>query len=142
MGLDDLAQLTIRSAGRLLRTRKLSPVELTKAHLMRVERLQPVLRAFITVTADLALRQARKAEAEITHGSYRGPLHGIPVTLKDVYYTKGIRTTAGSRILKDFVPQNDATAAERLSKAGTALLGKTNLHEFACGATTDNPHYG
>src|SRR5262245_5699307 len=105
-GLDDL---TITAAARLIKARKLSPVELTRASLERIAQLQPTLNAFITVTADLALRQARRAEREIAKGAYRGPLHGIPISLKDLYCTKGVRTTAGSCILKDFVPQRDAT---------------------------------
>jgi aspartyl-tRNA(Asn)/glutamyl-tRNA(Gln) amidotransferase subunit A len=139
---DELTGLTIAGAGRLLRTRALSPVELTEACLARIGRLDPVLRAFITVTGDLARRQARRAEREIARGRWRGPLHGIPVTLKDLYWTAGIRTTGGSRILADFVPSANATATERLHGAGAVLLGKTNLHEFAAGVTTDNPHWG
>ena len=139
---DELGSLTIASAGRLLRTRVLSPVELTEACLARIARLDPALRAFITVTADLARRQARAAERELARGRRRGPLHGIPITLKDLYWTKGIRTTAGSRVLADFVPDTDAVATARLAEAGAVLLGKTNLHEFAAGVTNDNPHWG
>jgi aspartyl-tRNA(Asn)/glutamyl-tRNA(Gln) amidotransferase subunit A len=139
---DELSSLTIVSAGRLLRTRALSPVELTEAYLARIARLDPTLRAFITVTADLARQQARRAERELTRRKWRGPLHGIPLTLKDLYCTAGVRTTAGSRILADFVPAASATATERLLASGAVLLGKTNLHEFAAGVTTDNPHWG
>ena len=139
---DELGSLTIASAGRLLRTRALSPVELTEAYLARIARLDPTLRAFITVTGDLARQQARRAERELARGRRRGPLHGIPITLKDLYWTAGIRTTAGSRVLADFVPDSDSTATERLSAAGAVLLGKTNLHEFAAGVTNDNPHWG
>jgi aspartyl-tRNA(Asn)/glutamyl-tRNA(Gln) amidotransferase subunit A len=139
---DELTGLTIATAGRLLRSRKLSPVELTEAYLARIRRLEPTLRAFITVTEALALEQARRAERELARGRSRGPLHGIPLSLKDLYCTAGIRTTAGSRILKDFVPDEDAAATERLRDAGGILLGKTNLHEFAAGVTTDNPHFG
>jgi aspartyl-tRNA(Asn)/glutamyl-tRNA(Gln) amidotransferase subunit A len=139
---DELCSLTIASAGRLLRTRALSPVELTEAYLARIERLDPTLRAFITVTGDLARHQARRAERELSRRKWRGPLHGIPLSLKDLYWTAGIRTTAGSRILADFVPRTDSTATERLNAAGAILLGKTNLHEFAAGITTDNPHWG
>jgi aspartyl-tRNA(Asn)/glutamyl-tRNA(Gln) amidotransferase subunit A len=139
---DELTSLTIASAGRLLRTRALSPVELTEAYLARIARLDPTLRAFITVTGDLARQQARRAERELARRQRRGPLHGIPFTLKDLYWTAGVRTTAGSRILADFVPATSATATERLLAAGAVLLGKTNLHEFAAGVTTDNPHWG
>ena len=139
---DELSSLTIASAGRLLRTRALSPVELTEAYLARIARLDPTLRAFITVTGDLARQQARRAERELARRKWRGPLHGIPLTLKDLYWTAGVRTTAGSRILADFVPAASATATERLLASGAVLLGKTNLHEFAAGVTTDNPHWG
>ena len=122
----DLDRLTIASAGRLIRNGRLSPVELTEATLARIERLQPRLNAFITVTADLARQQARQAEAEIQAGHWRGPLHGVPVSLKDLYCTEGIATTAGSTILKDFVPDFDAPATARLREAGAVLVGKAN----------------
>lgn len=139
---EELDGLTIARAGRLIRERRLSPVELTEATLARIARLQPRLNAFITVTADLARAQARQAEAEIADGGWRGPLHGVPVSLKDLYFTKGIPTTAGSTILKDFVPDLDAPATERLRRAGAVLVGKANMHEWACGVTNDNPFFG
>ncbi len=142
MRAEELTGLTVTRAARLLRARKISAVELTRAALERIQALDGTLKAFITVTADLALAQARRADREIAKGAYRGPLHGIPLSLKDIYSTKGIRTTAGSRILADFVPDTDATATARLAAAGAVLLGKTNLHEFAAGVTTDNPHFG
>ncbi len=138
----DLDGLTVAGAARLLRRRKLSPVELTEATLARIERLQPRLNAFITITADLARRQARQAEAEILAGDWRGPLHGIPINLKDLYCTKGIRTTAGSTILAHHVPDFDAPTVARLYEAGAVLAGKSNLHEWACGVTNDNPFFG
>jgi len=144
----DLAFASIEEVARLYRKRKLSPVELTKLMLARIEQLNPKLNAYITVTAELALAQANKAEAELfgPRGRKgrrdRGPLHGIPISLKDNIYTKGIRTTAGSKILKDFIPQHDAQVWTKLQEAGAILLGKTNLHEFAYGVTTNNPHYG
>jgi aspartyl-tRNA(Asn)/glutamyl-tRNA(Gln) amidotransferase subunit A len=144
----DLAFASMEEVARLYRKRKLSPVEVTKLMLARIEQLNPELNAYITVTADLAVAQARKAEAELFaprgrkgHRD-RGPLHGIPISLKDNIYTKGIRTTAGSKILKDFVPLHDAVIWAKLQEAGAILLGKTNLHEFAYGVTTNNPHYG
>ena len=144
----DLAFASIEEIARLFRKRKLSPVELAKLMLDRIERLNPKLNAYITVTLDLALAQAKKAEAELfaprgrkSHRD-RGPLHGIPISLKDNIYTAGVRTTAGSKILANFVPGHDAVVVVKLKEAGAVLLGKTNLHEFAYGATTNNPHYG
>lgn len=144
----DLAFASIEEVGKLFRKRKLSPVELTELMLARIERLNPKLNAYITVTAERALAQAKKTEAELfaPRGRQsrrdRGPLHGIPISLKDNIYTEGVRTTAGSKILKDFIPQRDAPAVLRLKEAGAIILGKTNMHEFAYGVTTNNPHYG
>ncbi|MGE0716111.1 MAG: amidase [Alphaproteobacteria bacterium] len=139
---EQLDGLTVAGAGRAIRAGKLSPVALTEATLARIARLQPRLGAFITVTADLALEQARAAEAEIAAGRWRGPLHGVPISLKDLYCTKGIRTTAGSTILADYVPDFDAPATARLAAAGAVLVGKANMHEWACGVTNDNPFFG
>jgi len=125
-----------------LRARELSPVELTEAYLGRIAVLDGKLRAYITVTADLARARAKTAEAEISAGHWRGPLHGVPVAIKDLLYTKGIRTTGGSKILADFVPDYDATVWKRLAAAGAVLLGKLNLHEFAYGISCTNPHWG
>jgi aspartyl-tRNA(Asn)/glutamyl-tRNA(Gln) amidotransferase subunit A len=145
---NDLAFASIEQVGELFRKRKLSPVELTKLMLARIEQLNPKLNAYLTVTEAFALAQAKKAEAEL-YGPRgrkghrdRGPLHGIPISLKDNIYTKDIRTTAGSKILKDFVPQHDAVIVSQLKEAGAVILGKTNLHEFAYGVTTNNPHFG
>jgi len=144
----DVAFASIEEMGGLFRKRKLSPVEVTKLMLERIERLNPKLNAYLTVTAEQALAQAKKAEAELYaprgrkgHRD-RGPLQGIPISLKDNIYTKDIRTTAGSKILRDFVPQHDAVVVSQLKEAGAVLLGKTNLHEFAYGVTTNNPHFG
>jgi aspartyl-tRNA(Asn)/glutamyl-tRNA(Gln) amidotransferase subunit A len=137
-----LTDLTIAAAARLIKARKLSPVELTAACIEQIERFEPKLHAFITVTPEIARQQAKKAESEIKRGRYRGPLHGIPITLKDLYQTKGVRTTAGSRILTNHVPAEDASSVARLGEAGCVLLGKNNLHEWACGVTTDNPFFG
>ncbi len=138
----ELAYWTIAEAAAQLRGGKLSPVELTQAALLRIEKLNPQLNAFITITVERALRDAKVAERELRRRQYRGLLHGIPITLKDNIWTRGLRTTAGSKILKDFVPVSDAEVAKRLWNAGAVLLGKTNLHEFAYGITTENPHYG
>ncbi|HMD38308.1 MAG TPA: amidase [Candidatus Acidoferrum sp.] len=144
----DLAFSSIKEIARLFRKRKLSPVELTKLLLARIEKLNPQLNAYITVTADQALAQAKKAQSELfaphrrKGHQDRGPLHGIPISLKDNIYTKDIRTTAGSKILKDFIPQQDALVVSQLKNAGAILLGKTNMHEFAYGVTSNSPHYG
>jgi aspartyl-tRNA(Asn)/glutamyl-tRNA(Gln) amidotransferase subunit A len=117
-------------------------VDLVDAALARIERWNPELDAFITVLADSARRQARAAEREIRRGRSRGLLHGIPIALKDNFWTRGIRTTAGAKILSDFVPHKDSDVAALLSRAGAILLGKTNMHEFAYGITGENPHFG
>lgn len=142
MDLQNDEQWTISRVAPLLRKGKISPRELTEAFLGRISRLQPKLNAFITVTGEMARKQARQAEKEIRKGKYRGPLHGIPITLKDLFSTAGIRTTAGSKILRSFIPRGNAAVVDRLYEAGAVLLGKTNLHEFAYGVTTNNPHYG
>ncbi len=144
----NLAFAGIEEIAALFRKRKLSPVELTKLILGRIDQLNPKLNAYITVTHDLALARAKKAEVELFAPRGRkgrrdlGPLHGIPVSLKDNICTASIRTTAGSKILKDFFPQRDARVVAMLKEAGAVIVGKTNLHEFAYGATTNNPHYG
>ena len=130
---DELHFLTIAAAAQLIRTRKLSPVEYTDALLKRVAALDPQINAFITVTADLARQQARQAEAEIMAGRYRGPLHGIPFALKDIYNTQGILTSGGSKVCSNNIPAFDATTTRKLYDAGAVLLGKLQTHEFAHG---------
>jgi aspartyl-tRNA(Asn)/glutamyl-tRNA(Gln) amidotransferase subunit A len=122
---------SIVETGELLRKREVSAVELTKECLAQIEKLNPVLNAFITVTAESALAQARVAEAEILRGHWRGPLHGIPLALKDLIDTAGIRTTAATALFKNRIPEEDAEVVRRLKDAGAVLLGKQNLHEFA-----------
>ena len=139
---DRLCDMSLADAGALIRSKAVSPVEVTDAALARIEQLNPRLNALWTVTAELAREQARAAETEIAKGEYRGPLHGVPVALKDLIYTRGIRTTAGSKILADFIPDFDATVVEKLRAAGAVLVGKAALHEFAYGITNENPHYG
>jgi len=142
----DLAFASIEEVGRLFRKRKLSPVELTRLMLARIARVDPKLNSYITVCAELSLAQAKKAEAELLgrRGKRRdrGALHGIPISLKDNILTAGVRTTAGSQVLRDFVPQHDAAIVAQLRAAGAVLLGKTNMHEFAYGVTSNNPHFG
>jgi aspartyl-tRNA(Asn)/glutamyl-tRNA(Gln) amidotransferase subunit A len=133
MSTTDLHHLTIHEAGPMLRQGQISPVELTRAFLDRIEQLDGTLQAYITVLHDRAMASARTAEAEMLRGDYRGPLHGIPIALKDLYDTKGIRTTASSRVMADRVPTEDATTTARLESAGSILLGKLAIHEFALG---------
>ncbi len=133
--------MTIQQAAAGLRERRVSAAELTEAALDRARRLTE-LNAFITVLEDRARKQARQRDEELARGQDRGPLHGIPVALKDVFCTKGIRTTCGSRIFADYVPDRDAAVVERLEAAGAVLIGKTNMHELAFGITSSNPHFG
>jgi aspartyl-tRNA(Asn)/glutamyl-tRNA(Gln) amidotransferase subunit A len=129
----DLCYLTIGEAGVSLRQRDFSPLELTKACLERIDSIDGKLHSFITVTPDLALQQAEQADRELKSGKDRGPLHGIPIALKDLYATKGIRTTCHSAVLEHWIPDHDATTAIQLHDAGTVLLGKLGMHEFAFG---------
>jgi aspartyl-tRNA(Asn)/glutamyl-tRNA(Gln) amidotransferase subunit A len=138
----ELPGLTIARAAKALRAREFSPLELTEAYLRRIERLNLRVNAYITVTAERARADARRATEELAKGQGRGPLHGIPIALKDLYETAGIRTTGGAKIHADHVPAHDCTVARRLRDAGTILLGKLNTHEYAYGATTNNPHFG
>src|SRR6058998_3362757 len=130
----DLSYLSLTDAAALIKSRHLSPVELTQALLDRIDRLDNAVGAFITVTRDEALGAARAAERAIARGQYRGPLHGIPFGVKDTHYTKGIRTTANTPVLHDFVPDFDATVVARLKSAGGVLLGKMKLPEFSFGS--------
>jgi aspartyl-tRNA(Asn)/glutamyl-tRNA(Gln) amidotransferase subunit A len=138
----DLTTLTISEAARRMMRKELSPVELTQAALERISALNPRLNAFITVLEDRARAAAKAAEQEMMTGQRRGPLHGIPIALKDLCATKGVRTTAGSKILRDYVPTDDATVTLRLAETGTILLGKLHMNEFAYGPDGDNGHYG
>jgi aspartyl-tRNA(Asn)/glutamyl-tRNA(Gln) amidotransferase subunit A len=138
----DVTHWTIREAGAALRARRLSAAELTEAVLARIAARNPELNAYITVTAAEARAAARVADAELRAGTDRGPLHGIPLGVKDLFDTAGVRTTAGSSFFADRVPETDATAVARLRRAGAVLVGKHNTHEWAYGTTTMNPHYG
>jgi aspartyl-tRNA(Asn)/glutamyl-tRNA(Gln) amidotransferase subunit A len=137
-----LAALTLAQASERLKNRQVSAVELTEACLRRIEVYQPKLNAFITVTRELALKQAREADAELRAGKRRGALHGIPIALKDNIDTAGIRTTAASAVFDDRIPTEDAEVARRLREAGAVLVGKLNLHEFANGGTSATSYYG
>jgi len=138
----ELCEMTISELAPKIKSRKISPVELVESVLERIEKLNPILNAYITVDAEGALKAARMAERQIARGNYLGPLHGIPVSLKDIYQTKGLRTTAGSKILKNWIPNEDATSVVKLRGAGAVIIAKANLHEFACGSTSENPHFG
>ena len=133
---------TISELAQRLRRREISPVEITVACLERIEKLNPVLNAFITVMAESALAEARAAEAEILRGEWRGPLHGIPLALKDLIDTAGVRTTAASAVHKDRIPAQDAEVVRRLRLAGAVIVGKNNLHEFAYGGSSLVSYYG
>ncbi|HKW16433.1 MAG TPA: amidase [Terriglobales bacterium] len=133
---------TIAEVSELIRKRELSSVDLVRECLSAIERLNPTLNAFITVTADSALAQAEEAEREIASGSWRGPLHGIPIGLKDLIDTAGVRTTAASAIFLDRVPTEDAEVVTKLKAAGAVLIGKQNLHEFAYGGSSVISHFG
>jgi len=138
----ELTSLNISEAATLLKQKEISPVELTQAHLERIHRMDRQMNSFLTLTPELALQQARQAESEIQHGQYKGPLHGIPLAFKDLYETRGIRTTAGSTFFAEYIPEADAAVVQRLKEAGTVMLGKLNMHEIALGVTNENPHYG
>ena len=142
MSTDDLCYLSIAEVAQKLRSRELSPVELTQTHLDRIQALDGQLNSYITVLSDRALERARAAEKALASGKVTSPLQGIPIAVKDLVYTKDILTTAGSKILADFVPDYDATVMERLDGAGAVLVGKLNLMEFAMGGTYGNLHYG
>jgi aspartyl-tRNA(Asn)/glutamyl-tRNA(Gln) amidotransferase subunit A len=137
-----LPLLDLSEASLAVQKKEVSPVALAEACLARIERLNPVLNAFITVTAESALQEAKKAEAEIGRGEWRGPLHGIPLALKDLAETAGVRTTAASAVLEHFIPSEDAEVVRRLRKAGAVLLGKLNLQEFAYGGSGTVSHFG
>lgn len=139
---ESLHYQSIRAVGERIRRRDLSAVELVTATLDRAEKLDGPLNAFITITREAALGQARSADQALAAGHYLGPLHGIPISLKDLYQTAGIKTTGGSKILADWEPDADSTVTRRLRQAGAVLIGKNNLHEFAYGATNENPHFG
>jgi aspartyl-tRNA(Asn)/glutamyl-tRNA(Gln) amidotransferase subunit A len=138
----DLVWESLSELARLIASKEVSPVEVAQAHLDRIAATDGKLKAYLTVTAESALEGARAAEAAVMAGGSLGALHGVPLALKDLYCSRGVRTTAGSRILADWVPAADATVVSRLAEAGAILLGKLNMHEFAYGPEGLNPHYG
>jgi len=133
---------SIDEVSKLIKTKELSPVELAKSMLQRIHALEPNINAFIRVLDEDVLKQATLLEEELSKGIYRGPLHGVPIAIKDIFETKGQVTTAGSKILANWVPDKDATVIKKLKDAGALIIGKNNMHEFSSGGTNENPHYG
>ena len=138
----DISNLTIKHLSKLIASREISCSEVVDATIERIQKLNPTLNAFITILDESAKREAKHADLLIKQGKYLGPLHGIPVSFKDLVYVKGVRSTSGSKILADFVPDYDSTVTRKLRKAGAIIVGTNNTHEFACGITNINPHYG
>ncbi len=139
---EELIYLSLREAADRLRQRALSPVALLDAMVARTAAVEPRLNAYVRPMFDQARAEAEAAEREIAAGQYRGPLHGIPVALKDNYWTRGVTTAAGAKLLADFVPPEDGAVVAKLRAAGAIISGKTNMHELAIGGSTTNPHYG
>lgn len=137
-----LLTLSLAQLSAEIRAGRVSPVAATEACLARIAERDPELNSFITVTADQARETAQERTEELAAGRWRGPLHGVPIALKDLFQTAGVRTTSGSPALRDWVPDRDATVVRRLHEAGAVLLGKLNMHEHAFGATSENPHFG
>ena len=142
MDATEVCFMSAAQLGALLKKKDLSPVEVVEAHLARIEALEPTLNSFITLMADEARADARRAEAEIQGGKYRGPLHGVPLGLKDLYHVRGVRNTSGAKIYESFVPEQDCTIMERFREAGAILMGKLNLPQFAYSPVGENPDYG
>ena len=138
----DLQSLTIGQSQASLRAGEISAQALAEAHLARIDSLNPRLNAFITITKELALEQARLADEDQARGRLLGPLHGLPLALKDLFLTRGAPTTAGSRVPVEDLPEVDSQVYARLRAGGSVLLGKLNMHEWAFGITNENPHFG
>ena len=142
MAPDEILELSASELSRLIAGRELSSLDAVSAAVTRLERLEDKLNAFITVVREQALAEAKRADEDIAHGRNRGPLHGVPVTIKDMFETAGVRTTGGSKILADWVPETDSALVERLRAAGAIIIGKTNLDEFGHGGTSTLSHFG
>ena len=140
--MNSLCAISIKEAADLISAHKVKPSELVEAHIERINTTDDKLNSFITVLSESALRSSLIAEKEIMNGNYRGPIHGIPIGLKDLYDTAGTITTVGSKIYRGRLPQEDATVVSRLKEAGAIVVGKLQMHEFALGATSINPHDG
>jgi aspartyl-tRNA(Asn)/glutamyl-tRNA(Gln) amidotransferase subunit A len=142
MAAANICELNLTDLSRLIAARELSSSEVVSATLAHLERLKDKLNAFITVLRERALAAAKKADEDIARGQYRGQLHGVPVTIKDMFETASVRTTGGSKILADWIPETDAALVERLNAAGAIIIGKTNLDEFGHGGTSTLSHFG
>ncbi len=142
MATDELSFRSLFEITGLIRRKEVSVRELVDHQLTRLRSLEPRLNAFITVTEEEARVAAENADRKLARGESPGPLYGVPMTLKDLFWTRGVLTTSGSKVSAAFVPQEDATTVARLREAGAVFLGKTNLHEFAYGISNVNPHYG
>lgn len=140
--MSEITALSVAEQGAAIKARKISPVELTKAYLARIDAHNRKVNAFVTLTREIALKEAKAAETAIRRGDWKGPLHGIPIGQKDLYSTKGVRTTCASRLMARHVPKEDATVVARYRAAGTVLLGKLNTHEFAYGPTNAESAFG
>src|SRR5581483_8500979 len=138
----DICFMSATEMSQMIRRKKLSARETLEAHLKQIERVNPKVNAIVTLVADQARESARKADETQAHGAPLGPLHGLPIAHKDLVETAGIRTTFGSRIFKDYVPQHDAILVERIRNAGAICLGKTNTPEFGAGSQTFNEVFG
>ncbi|MDM5333123.1 amidase [Ureibacillus composti] len=139
----NILQLSIHEASELIKEKQLSPVDLVEALIERIEETNPLTNAYITVREkEELLEEAKRCELEILNGQYKGPLHGIPISIKDMIFTKDIKTTMGSAVYKDYVPTEDAIVVQRLKQAGAIIVGKVNTHEFAYGPTGDESHFG
>lgn len=138
----DVLQWSLSKLSTLIKKRKISPVEVTRKLLERIDALNPKLNAYITVLHEKAMENALQAEREIAAGNWKGPIHGIPIGLKDLIYTKDIKTTMGSEIFKDHIPDYDAAVVEKLKQSGAVIIGKLNTHQFAYGATGDRSFFG
>ncbi len=138
----DISKITIKEASSLIKNKELSPVELTKAFIERIETLDKNLNTYITVLADSAIISAENAEKDIMNGNYSGPLHGVPIGLKDIFVMKDVAATCGSRMLENFISPYDATVTSRIKKAGAVILGKNNMDEFAMGSSNETSFFG
>jgi aspartyl-tRNA(Asn)/glutamyl-tRNA(Gln) amidotransferase subunit A len=140
--MNDLLLSSISNVSQEIKEKSISPVELTEHLLRRIKKVDAYLHSYITVMEEEALAQAKQLEREIMEGKVRSPLHGVPIAIKDIIQTKGCKTTAGSKVFENWIPSKDAVVVKQLKHAGSIIIGKNNLHEFAMGATSENPHYG